>query len=469
MNNSENLLFYITYLFYGLAFFTLAVSIFSKNLKISKLYLAKILWLMGLFGLSHAVHEWLELYLKIAGDPAGISKLLKLFQISNLSLSYLLILFFGIFLLKHLYPKIKKIVNVVAVAVPVFVIILIVVYINKNFPSSFYEILDYVVRNFLGFPSGLIAGFAIIVYAASLNSISSKGSKNFYFSGLWLILYAVSTGLIPTDMHVTFFSVNIIIVRALTAFGLLFFLIKALRTFDIEQYNIIEKQISSIAEAEKMASLGKLAAGIAHEVNTPLTKASLNIELMKNNLEKDNYKNHTLYRRIDNIEKNIDKASRIAKELLYFSRTQDEEFQRVPMKEVVENALSLLQSNMSKVEVKISIRADLYIDCIPWKIEEVFVNNIMNSLEAIEYKGWIKITAQKVHGETKVFFEDSGEGISDEIAGKLFEPFFTTKKPGKGTGLGLYICYDIMQKHNGEIKVEKRMDKNIIVLVFPEN
>lgn len=469
MNNSENLLFYITYLFYGLAFFTLAVSIFSKNLKISKLYLAKILWLLGLFGLSHAVHEWLELYLKIADSPVESSKLLKLFQISNLSLSYLLILFFGIFLLKHLYPKIKKILNILAVIAPAFVIVLIVAYINKNFLSSFYEILDYVVRNFLGFPSGLIAGLAIIIYAASLKNISSKGSKNFYFSGLWLILYAVSTGLIPTDMHVTFFSVNIIIVRALTAFGLLFFLIKALRTFDIEQYNIIEKQINSIAEAEKMASLGKLAAGIAHEVNTPLTKASLNIELMKNNLEKDNYKDHTLYRRIDNIEKNIDNASKIAKELLYFSRTQDEEFQRVPLKEIVENALSLLQSNMSKVEVKISVSKNLYIDCIPWKIEEVFVNNIMNSLEAIEYKGWIKIAAQKAQAEIKVLFEDSGEGISDEIAGKLFEPFFTTKKPGKGTGLGLYICYDIMQKHNGEIKVEKRMDKNIIVLVFPEN
>lgn len=131
-----------------------------------------------------------------------------------------------------------------------------------------------------------------------------------------MICYAFLTGLVPSDAIVPFVGVKIVFFRGVSAFFIMFFTIRALSVFSLEQRKLVNERLQRFAQSEKRSSMGILAAGIAHEINNPLTNVSLNLEMLKDLLEDD----ERINKKIAAIERNINRASKIAKELLHFSR-----------------------------------------------------------------------------------------------------------------------------------------------------
>ncbi|MDX1905238.1 MAG: PAS domain-containing protein [Thermonemataceae bacterium] len=254
----------------------------------------------------------------------------------------------------------------------------------------------------------------------------------------------------------------------------------------LEQLKQMQEQL---VQAEKMASLGVLVAGIAHEINNPISYIYGSVEGLKNNIEdmmsvlesyekinKDNFEEQkaaldTLKKKlgfdeiilemkelIENIYIGANQTSEIVKGLRSFSRSNDQVLEETDLKEALETALVLLKN-----QFKEHIQVEKYYENVPkiWaypvKISQVFMNLLINAIHAIEAKkntmGKIIISLQSGKEFVSVKIQDDGIGISSEKQKRIFEPFFTDKEVGKGTGLGLSVSLGIIQSLNGNIKV----------------
>ncbi len=227
----------------------------------------------------------------------------------------------------------------------------------------------------------------------------------------------------------------------------------------------LKKAQDQLIQAEKMSSLGKLSAGIAHEINNPLTSILINAHLISNQLkQKEHYK--------ENLNLIIDETSRcstIVKGLLEFSRQNPPEKNPTHINDVIEKTLLLLKSHvlMHKVKVEKKLNKNLPIIMIDInKIEQVFTNITINALEAISTDGKLSIISRLSDDKKflQIIFTDNGAGISEENIGKIFDPFFTTRGQ-EGTGLGLSISYGIVKQHRGSIQVKSKLGKGTTITV----
>jgi len=173
-------------------------------------------------------------------------------------------------------------------------------------------------------------------------------------------------------------------------------------------------------------------------------------------------------RKIAAIERNIDRASRIARELLHFSREKEAALEPISINQVLTSALNLLQHQQLSSIVHLNLRDVPAVMGIPWKLEEVFVNLLMNSLDACGEGNRIEVTTSCAGNRVVVVIADTGHGIDQEQLGKVFDPFFTTREIGKGTGLGLSVCHNIVKQHGGDIELKSSKEKGTQVTVsFP--
>jgi signal transduction histidine kinase len=242
------------------------------------------------------------------------------------------------------------------------------------------------------------------------------------------------------------------------------FTIRALSVFNIEQLQLINDQLQRFSQSEKLASLGILASGIAHEINTPLTNISLNVEMLKDKVGNS----PQITRKIEAIQRNIDRASRIARELLHFSREKETALHPIDLNSVVTSALNLISSQSCLIEIKQDLQAVAPILGIPWKLEEVFINLLLNSLDACAGEGHIQVKTFSRGDQVLAQISDSGYGIQKKYIDKVFDPFFTTKEVGKGTGLGLSVSYNIVHQHGGDISLTSQEGHGTVVtLTFP--
>jgi signal transduction histidine kinase len=215
-----------------------------------------------------------------------------------------------------------------------------------------------------------------------------------------------------------------------------------------------------------MTSVGRLAAGIAHEINTPLSNVLLNVERLEKELETKPPQESRV--RLEAIKRNIDRASKIAKELLFFSRSQPIEFTQLDLNGIIRQSVELVGPNLRDFPVNLALGDIPLIAGIPWKLEEIMVNLLINAMDASRPGSPITITSAHVANRVVCTIRDQGGGIPPENKKFIFDPFFTTKEPGKGTGLGLSICYSIMELHGGEIEIESLPgDGTIARLIFP--
>jgi two-component system NtrC family sensor kinase len=213
-------------------------------------------------------------------------------------------------------------------------------------------------------------------------------------------------------------------------------------------------------QSEKLASLGKLAAGIAHEINNPLG----GILIYSHLLLEDTPKKSPYHENLKKIVKETSRCKDIVKGLLEFARPKEPEASLININDIVESSLALMerQALFQNIKIKKSFTSDIpKIIADSAQLQQVFMNIILNAAEAMDGNGILTLNTS-LDGDRKfieVKFSDSGHGIKKEDKKRLFEPFFTTKEVGKGTGLGLAISYSIIRKHNGTIDVKSRVGK----------
>jgi PAS domain S-box-containing protein len=223
---------------------------------------------------------------------------------------------------------------------------------------------------------------------------------------------------------------------------------------DITERIELETQLS---QAEKMSSIGLLAAGVAHEVNTPLAVISNYTQMLAKELRQDEKKAQLLER----ITRQVFRASEIVNNLLNFSRTSGAEFGAADINRIIVDTLALLehQFKVSKVQVQSELASDLPpIYGNTGKLQQVFLNLFMNAREAMPCGGVLRV-ATSIGESVSVTVSDTGTGIAQEHIQRIYDPFFTTKNSPKdgqrrGTGLGLSVTYGIIQEHAGKISVE---------------
>ena len=225
-----------------------------------------------------------------------------------------------------------------------------------------------------------------------------------------------------------------------------------------ERTSELKRTQSHLIQSEKLASLGKLAAGVAHEINNPLGGILIYSHLLLEDTEKES----PYYENLEKIVKETTRCKEIVNELLKFARPKEPEIALIDVNETVEKSLALLKSQalFQNIRIKKDNSSSLpRIIADSSQLEQVFINIILNAVDAMQETGTLTIkTSQNDHRDhILVSFTDTGSGIEDADKTKLFEPFFTTKDVGVGTGLGLSISYSIIQKHHGTIEVQSRI------------
>ncbi len=210
-----------------------------------------------------------------------------------------------------------------------------------------------------------------------------------------------------------------------------------------------------LVQADKLSSIGLLAAGVAHEVNTPLAVISTYAQMLAKQVGDDTQKSAIL----DKIAKQTFRASEIVNSLLNFSRTSTTSFGDINLNRVIQETLSLLEHQLQKsgIEVKTDLDPELpQVHGNAGKLQQVFLNLFLNARDAMASGGTLEVRTWTEESGAKIEVADTGHGIAPEHLHRIYDPFFTTKAARKGTGLGLSVTYGIVQEHGGSIEVSNR-------------
>lgn len=224
---------------------------------------------------------------------------------------------------------------------------------------------------------------------------------------------------------------------------------------DITQRVRLEDQM---VQTEKLTSLGLLAAGVAHEVNTPLAVISNYIQMLAKQIDADDPRQKT----IERIVKQTFRASEIVNNLLNFSRTGGTAAAEIDLNSVLDETLSLVQHPLKAARVSV-VRN--YAKKLPpvlgstTRLQQVFLNLFMNARDAMPAGGMIEVRTAAHNGSVEIEVSDTGAGIPPEQLHRIFDPFFTTKASGRGTGLGLSVSYGIIKEHAGKVDVRSAPGK----------
>lgn len=255
----------------------------------------------------------------------------------------------------------------------------------------------------------------------------------------------------------------------------------------------LEEAQNQLLQSEKMAAIGQLAAGVAHEINNPVGFIFSNLQTLQEYLQKmgkyidllgkiiDKVPQNTLHAmKADYVQRNqlemvlsdcpelvaeslegADRVMAIVKSLKEFSHVDSTDWQEADITQGIESTLRILSNELKyKAEVVRHYAPDLpHIYCQPMQLNQVFMNLLVNAAQAIETFGKIEVSVREVDNALEIKVQDSGSGIAPEHLKRIFEPFFTTKPVGKGTGLGLSLSYSIIHRHQGQIKVTSEIGK----------
>ena len=253
-----------------------------------------------------------------------------------------------------------------------------------------------------------------------------------------------------------------------------------------EQHEQLKQTQSQLVQAEKMASLGQLTAGIAHEINNPLNFISANVEPLRKDLEElkayflsaekmEVAEIEELFEEMEllmgGMKEGTTRTRTIVEGLRNFSRLDEEDKKVADIHQGLDSTLTLLQHRLkNRITVVKNFGEVAPLLCYPGKLNQVFMNLLTNAIDAISGTGSIFISTHedKEVPQVQISIRDTGRGITTETLGRIFEPFYTTKEVGEGTGLGLAITYGIIQQHEGEIQVKSEVGKGTeFILILP--
>lgn len=261
---------------------------------------------------------------------------------------------------------------------------------------------------------------------------------------------------------------------------------------------------SQLVESEKMASLGQLTAGIAHEINNPINFVSSNVFPLKQDIEdlksilnkyeeitesvdlnnklneinqlKDELDYHLLLEELDTIIHGIEdgakRTAEIVSGLRNFSRLDESEFQSANVNDCITTTLKIIQTKIGDIKIKTELEDIPPIDCYPGKLNQFFLNTIDNAIYAVNavkrpnHTSEIEIKTALKNNHIMVTLKDNGIGMDETTKNKIFEPFFTTKDVGEGTGLGMSIAHGILEMHQAKIEIESEINQGTLIKIF---
>jgi len=231
----------------------------------------------------------------------------------------------------------------------------------------------------------------------------------------------------------------------------------------------LEKRREQLVQSRKIASIGTLTAGVAHEINNPINNISLILEsLLEDESTMDDAERLRLYQ--EGMDQ-ADRASEIVKNLLEFSRASHPRMEETRLEEVVDKTFRLVKNELDLHRIRFvkEVNCDfppLYLD--KGGLQQVLLNLFMNSIQAMESGGELKavIRSAETPAEVRIDIIDTGPGIAPENLNQVFDPFFTTKKVGVGTGLGLSVSYNIIKKNGGRMEVDSRPGQGACFSIF---
>ena len=232
-------------------------------------------------------------------------------------------------------------------------------------------------------------------------------------------------------------------------------------------------QKQAAIQSAKLASLGEMAGGIAHEINNPLSIIQGYVTKLKTSLKGLTVDTTHLEENIENIKKTISRISGIVEGLRRFSRDDSKESLEVtPVNQIINDTLGLCREKFKNHGVDLhvsSLSSDIMIACRPIQISQVVINILNNAFQAIksEEERSITLNTEVVDGQVSISISNTGDKIADDIAGKIFEPFFTTKIVGEGTGLGLSLSLSIVKDHNGKLYLDQKSEMTTFVIQLP--
>ncbi|MEW5774177.1 MAG: ATP-binding protein [Thermodesulfobacteriota bacterium] len=221
----------------------------------------------------------------------------------------------------------------------------------------------------------------------------------------------------------------------------------------------LDKRQNQLLQEKKLASLGVLTSGIAHQLNNPLNNISTSCQILRE--EAGEGGDPAFARRmLDNIHGEVIRSRDIVKGLLEFSRTSDFLLKPTVLADLLERTVALVSSDLpAGIEIVRQAPPDLILPLDAQRMQEAFLNLLMNAIQAIpggQGRITVSAAADEAAGQAVLRFADTGAGIPQEQLGRIFDPFFTTKEVGRGTGLGLSIVFGIVKKHGGSVSVESQ-------------
>jgi two-component system NtrC family sensor kinase len=233
---------------------------------------------------------------------------------------------------------------------------------------------------------------------------------------------------------------------------------KVIQAILLEQDITEQQRLEGIlAQSEKLAAIGQLAAGVAHEINNPLTAIIANAQILQRELPADS----DLQESIDLISRAGARATQVVRNLLDFARKEDYHLGLTDVNETLQRSLDLMQHEILARGVQVAYDPDPNLSTILASqdhLQSVWLNLLLNAIDALDKTPReIRVTTRKFADEIHVSVADNGKGIAPERLTRIFEPFYTTKEPGRGTGLGLSVCHRIVRQHGGHIRVESQV------------
>jgi two-component system NtrC family sensor kinase len=234
----------------------------------------------------------------------------------------------------------------------------------------------------------------------------------------------------------------------------------------VRDITIERKLEQQVVQSERLAAMGAMIGGVAHELNNPLTSILGVSELLQ-----DTETNEVARKQLGMLQQQARRAAEIVQNLTYFSRPPAPGKSRINLVEVVERTLNLHAYSLRKNNITVDFLKELGVPYAlgdPHQLMQVFLNLIVNAEQAIREardKGTLRIRVGKEGNSVWVSFHDDGPGIPKENLSSIFDPFYTTKRPGRGTGLGLSICKSVLKEHNGTVEVANAPDGGAVFTV----
>jgi C4-dicarboxylate-specific signal transduction histidine kinase len=242
-----------------------------------------------------------------------------------------------------------------------------------------------------------------------------------------------------------------------------------------QRVNMREKeQLAALVSASKMAALGEIAAGVAHEINNPVSSISLTAHLIttlanSSILDAEAVQTHT-----SRIKTCVKRISTIVSELRDFSRdSTSDPFSSIPIRKIIDETLDLCSARFGSKGIKLElgdVPAEWRIDCRASQISQVLLNLLNNACDAVDGldSRWVRLEGRDLGGSIEISVTDSGRGIDSDVRERIMTPFFTTKPPGVGTGLGLSISSNILTDHGGVLRLDTGSENTRFIIVIPK-